>query len=297
MATDAILTLNRLRCIRESDGTGYSEPYIWPVLMWVDDNTLATPSLVGVSTSVLGNARVVVKNDMRAGETADIPASVGIRRVRFEDGLTIRQLLLAVALWEEDETPEDALHAGFQAFSSELSSAVADNLFAFNGANEEEQIALIAKVEARVGRSVRTAIENGLTGWQKARVLLGTLNLDDIVGGDFKYFPDLLTTPITLGFELGLSDRYEIEGELQVHPVKVELCQAQVNAVNTAQSSVNGLDSQIKELQIELRSAPPSHKPVLIAEIRRLRQEELPDAITALEAARTSLQTCRELNG
>ena len=105
MATDAIITLERLRCIRESDGTGHSEPYIWPTLLSIDDNTLATPLLVGVTAPALGNARVVIKNDMRAGQTADIPASVGVLRVRFEDGLAIRRLILAVALWEGTKLP------------------------------------------------------------------------------------------------------------------------------------------------------------------------------------------------
>ena len=44
MATDVILTFESLHCTRESDGTGHSEPYIWPVLLWVDDSTLATPA-------------------------------------------------------------------------------------------------------------------------------------------------------------------------------------------------------------------------------------------------------------
>ncbi|MER3513395.1 MAG: hypothetical protein C4310_02500 [Chloroflexota bacterium] len=98
IATDAIITLERLRCIRESDASGHSEPYIWPTLLWTDGNTLATPSLVGVTSPVLGNTRVVIKNAMRAGQTADIPPSVGALRVRFEDGLTIRRLIPAVAL-------------------------------------------------------------------------------------------------------------------------------------------------------------------------------------------------------
>jgi hypothetical protein len=125
MATDAIITLERLRCIRESDASGHSEPYIWPALLWIDDNTIATPELVGVTAPALGNARVVIKNDMSAGQTADIPTSVGMLRVRFEDGLTIRRPILVVALWEEDETPEAAMRAGFQAFSTELRAAVA----------------------------------------------------------------------------------------------------------------------------------------------------------------------------
>ena len=78
MATDAVVVLERLRCIRESDGgTGHSEPYIWPTLLWIDDATLTTPDLVGVAAPGRDSARVVVKGDMRPGETADFPTSVG----------------------------------------------------------------------------------------------------------------------------------------------------------------------------------------------------------------------------
>ncbi|MDZ4342293.1 MAG: hypothetical protein U1E51_07625 [Candidatus Binatia bacterium] len=293
MATDAIITLERLRCIRESDGTGHSEPYIWPALLWIDDNTLATPLLVGVTAPVLGNARVVIKNDMRAGQTADIPTSVGVLRVRFEDGLTIRRLILAVALWEEDETPEAAMRAGFQAFSSELRAAVADNLFALSQASEEETDAIIETIKTRVSDRVRSAIENGLTGWQKARVFIGTLNLDDIIDSAFRSFPDLLSTPIALAFRAGSSNDYEIQGNLQVRPVRVDRCQAQVNAVKAAQSVVDGVDQEIRQLQTELQHASPGEKPFIISEIKRIREEDLADAMAALDNARVALSICR----
>jgi len=288
------MTLERLRCIRESDGTGHSEPYIWPALLWIDDHTLATPELVGVTAPALGNARVVIKSDMRAGETADIPSSVGrVLRVRFEDGLSTRRLILAVVLWEEDETPEAAMRAGFQAFSSELRAAVAANLLALSQANEEEETAIVATIKTRVSARVRSALENGLTAAEKARVLLGTLNLDDPINSDFKSLPDLRATPITLTFSAGSSDDYEIQGHLQVLPVVVDRCQAQVNAVEAAQAAVDAIDAQIRQLQDELQHASPAEKPFIISEIRRLR-EERPVAMAAFEDARRALQTCRE---
>jgi hypothetical protein len=394
MATDAILSLNRLLCIRESDESGNSEPYIWPVLMWIDDNTLATPEQIGVTTPALGNARVVIKSDMRAGQTADIPASVGVLRVRLEDGLTIRRLILAVALWEEDETPDAALRAGFQAFSSELRAAIADNLFALNQASEEEQEAIIETIKVRVRDRVGSSIENGLTGLQKVRVLLGLLNLDDFIDSDFKNFPDLLPAPITLTFGvnpagrllfyrdttqngtgdvanpsiiglggwdafkflfsggdgiiyavdqdgqllfyrdttqngtgdvanpsiIGLggwdafkflfsggngiiyavdqadrsSNEYEIHGELRAQPVHIDLCQAEVDRVKAAQTAVDAIDAQISALQSELGHASPGKKPFILSEIRRLRKEELPVAMAALEDARQALRACSE---
>src|SRR5688500_794638 len=99
MPTDVTTTLNSFNCLRESEGG--SEPYIWPVLLWIDDMTVQTPDLVGVTTSlILGNARTVLKSGMKAGETAPVPFPLGSLGVSFEDGLTMRQLLLVVALLE-----------------------------------------------------------------------------------------------------------------------------------------------------------------------------------------------------
>ena len=100
MATDAIIVLERLRCIRESDRSGGSEPYIWPALIWIDDDTLDTPARVGVRSPVSQNyARVVIRNNMRAGQVAEIPGSVGTLWVRLDDEQMIRRLILIVALW------------------------------------------------------------------------------------------------------------------------------------------------------------------------------------------------------
>ena len=86
-------------------------------------------------------------------------------------------------------------------------AAVADNLFALSQASEEEQGAIIETIKTRINDRVRSAIENGLTGWQKTRVFLGTLNLDDIIGNDFQNFPDLLPTPILLTFGVNPAGR------------------------------------------------------------------------------------------
>src|SRR5512143_790286 len=117
MATDAIVTLETLRCTALINTEKRTEPYIWPALIRIDDNTLASSGLVSLTAPILGNARVVIKDSMRAGESASIPGSVGILRARFEDNLAIHRLILVVALWENDETPESAMEAGFKAFN------------------------------------------------------------------------------------------------------------------------------------------------------------------------------------
>src|SRR5207248_2705869 len=154
----------------------------------------------------------------------------------------------------EDETPEAAVRAGFQAFSGELRAAVADNLVALFEAeqtgDEAGKKAILARIKSRVGDRVKAAIHDGLTGWQKVRVFLGTLDLDDIIDsafGDFAEHP--VSSPIALSFTDGSSDLYSIRGNLQILPVRVDRCQAQVDAVKEAQIVVDGVDNEIKELQ------------------------------------------------
>ncbi len=295
MATDAVITLERLLCTRESDGSGHSEPYIWPVLLFISDDTLNTPQLVGVTIPAMDDTRVVIQSGMRAGQVANIPSSVKTFRVRFEDDLSIRRLILAVALWEEDETPEAAMRAGFRAFSGELQAAIADNLFALSQANEVALEALTEAIKQRVKGKVRSAIENQLTGFQKARVFLGTLNLDDIIDSAFKNFGDLTPNNFTLDFRSGTSNVYQIEGNLQTRPivVTVERCQEEMDAVKKAQGVLKSIDAQIRQLQTELGNASPAEKRFIITEIRRIRAQELPAASKALETARTTLRLCQ----
>ena len=308
MATDAIIILETLRCITLRNTESRTEPYIWPVLIRVDDNTLATSQLVSLTAPVLGNARVVIKDSMRAGETADIPSSVGILRTRFDDGLTMRRLILVVALWEEDETPQDAMEAGFQAFKSSLQDAIGDvdNLFPLSTANEEEREQIIKEIRASVTSRVESAIRNELSAWEKAKVLAGVLNLDDPIDSNFLSFGEngLDSAPITMAFEakrriLGIDtlSQYEIQGQLQVRPVVVDRCQAKVAAVNAAQAVVNDIEAEISALQAQLQGQgeePPLPKSFIIAEIKRLREEELKPAMEALKQARAALQACRD---
>jgi len=307
MATDAIVLLEQLHCLTLINTETRTEPYFWPALIRIDDTTLATPDLVAMQTPVLGNARVVIKDSMRAGETASIPSSVGILRTRFEDNLMTRRLILVVALLENDETPEDAMEDGFKAFNSELRAAIADNLFALSAANEEETKAITDTISERVAGRVKSAIENGLSAYEKAKVFAGFLNLDDSIGSDFKSFgkDSLGPAAFTLHFEakgkiLGVFDtlsEYEIEGQLQIKPVVVDRCHAQINAVNAAQAVVNGIEAEIQALQNELKGGgegPSLPKSFIIAEIKRIRAEELAPAVADLQAARAALKACRE---
>ncbi|MCI0391821.1 MAG: hypothetical protein MOB07_24010, partial [Acidobacteria bacterium] len=89
------------------------------------------------------------------------------------------------------------------------------------------------------------------------------------------------------------SDQFEIQGNLQVRPVVVDRCQAEINAVNAAQTAVNDILAKIKGLEDELKHASPAEKSLIIKEIKQIREEELPGAEAALEEVRRALQACR----
>src|SRR5262245_57120759 len=192
MSVKATVVLETLRCIHEDEDG--SEPYIWPALFSID-----AAANVRVTAPAVENARVVIKNDMRAGNTADIPSSVGRLTVDLEDGA--RGLILVTALLEADDGPDHAMRAGFQAFTSELRDAIADNLPGLATATGDELAVIIAVIKKRVSDKVQSAIEDDLTTVEKAKILAHLLNLDDIIDSDFQNFTlPLAPRPLTLRF-------------------------------------------------------------------------------------------------
>jgi len=312
MAIQTTLVLERLHCISERDARGNSEPYLWAVLLWIDDFTLGTPG--DVASFGPGSVRKVIKGNMRAGETAEIPASSGTLRVRFDDAV-FRKVILVVALWEFDETPDAACLTGFRAFAPTLREVIAERLMDLRAAEdiedetdrEEETDRIVKEIKDKVESRVKSAIRGVLTETDKIKVLIGRLNLDDVIGAAFTPFDGLnqppsspTATPISLTFgEADSSNRYVIEGAFHARPIFGDRCQAQAQAVGEALAVVDGIEAEIAALQKQLRGGgdvgdePPLPKPVILDEIDRLRTEELVPAEAALRRARELLRVCR----
>jgi len=303
MAQDAFIVLQSLHCTQQLDSPFTSfegtEPYIWPVLIRIDDATLQTQALVDVDAPIANFARVVIKSDMRAGQTAPVPAQAGVLRTRLEDNLFETHLILIVALWDEDESPDDVVQAGFRAFVSEIGAALGNaqtllEIQQAEAANDEEALQAIAKaIQERVEKKVRAAIADSLSGPQKVAVKTGFLNLDDILGSVFKGFSQVLPTAFNLVFGQGTPNQFEIQGKLEVRDVKVDRCQAQVNAVRAAQAGVDGVNQEIRLLQEKLKEAAPAEKPFIQQQIKELKEEDLAPAQAVLGRALTALSICR----
>jgi hypothetical protein len=293
MAIDAFIHPDRMRCISESDASGHSEPYVWPILLWVDDTTIGSGEIVGSSSiPPTPGARIVVKGGIKAGDDIEMPALQQTFAHRFEDGLSLRNIGVVVALFEEDETPDNAVRAAYSAFQSELPLAVADFIRTNLRAPEPAEREAIANV---VQPKVEAAGSDALSAFEKFQVFIGSLNLDDQIGFATEFVEvtdNTSSSSFTLQF-VDSNNNYEIDGRVELRQTPPQdPCQAQIGRVQAASSLVDSLQATIRSLQEELQDASPSEKPAILREIRRIRQEEIQPA-GELEAARQALAAYR----
>lgn len=308
MPIDAIVLLEQLRCITLKNTESKVEPYIWPALIKFDNTTINAPDkrFVDIITLSPDDSLVKIKDSMRAGETAPIPARVGTLRTRFADGTTLRGLILIVTLLEMDESPKDAMRAGFLAFASELRAAFKDEfpkLFQADSVHDEEgKKVIVDRLKKRVGDKVRSAIKDELSITEKAKIKLGFLDTDDDLGTAVAEFTGdpLLPKPFTLAYEVATKTvfldsliKFEIQGRLQLQqPAPPDPCKAQVDAVRAAQATVDGLIKEIANLG--KNSDPPLSKVEIRKETERIKKEELAPAEEKLKKAKAALQLCRD---
>jgi len=193
MLVNATVGLETLRCIRESDGSGHSEPFIWPALL-----AISSSGAVSVAAPAVENARLVIRDDMRAGEVADIPTSVGVIGMQVDDASP--GLILAVALLEADDGPDHAIKAAFQAYVTGLRDAVQSHLLELNDPARRDNA--VAETKQEVTDEVTTAFRSNLTLLERIRIfILGIQNPDDVIDSDFQSFsPPFVPTPFTLRF-------------------------------------------------------------------------------------------------
>ncbi len=217
MPVDAIITLNQLQCIQQDRGSKGSSAYIWPAMVVID----LSPFLVTVVPPP-GDPRVVIKADMQAGQTADIPPEVGVlSRTLDSSDLTQHIVLLIIALWEELDTPENVVDAGYQAYDSALGPAIQANLAQLGSSNPSDVKAAKAAINAAVNNAVTAAVENALSAWQKFEIWLGNLQLDHLIDSSSQQITS--EGKVTASFGGGTqnpSNSWTITGTFQFAPPK-----------------------------------------------------------------------------
>jgi hypothetical protein len=286
-----------LRCLSDR-----GSPYIWPVVIWVDNNTFVS------NPTHLGFPNIVIKEHMKAGQSADIPEWQGLYSHRFDETQSIRRLILVVALWNREESPFDTCLAACTTFLDRLPQEILERLVDLKDANDEQRKEIIEDIKKNVSDAVESAIKNNLSTGQKVAVALGHMTLDMFVESDFTSFNESalkltsdtpLPVRITLNFmkiippssdNAGREINYQIEGELIVLPVPVDVCQTQVDAVHAAQVHVDDLIALRKHL---LANPEGLSEALVFAKLRQIETVDLPAARAALESANLALKECR----
>src|SRR5258708_18913033 len=147
MGTTVGVTLNSLLCNRESKGSDGSKPYIWPAIVWINKDTATLGVMAG---PVEQSAGTVIQSGMHPGQSADVPSNVGTMLRPFEDDLSNHVIILAIALWQRNDTPDNVLQAGFDAYVSSLGDAIQGQLLFLNSSDQVTVDAAIQKIKDEV---------------------------------------------------------------------------------------------------------------------------------------------------
>jgi hypothetical protein len=216
MATWAVSTLKILQCF--SSKSGHSRPYIWSALVFVDNQTLADPDPkkhVGIVGPPPDTVQVVLKQDMRPGDTADIPTSVGVLGTQIDEGFL--GAALVVLLFQKEETPVDAMLSGFQEFLNKLPSDITDNDNLQKLIDPSTRGQAIDDIAATLQTQVTDAINNHLGISGQAKVIVLGKPQDSPIGHGHQFFDNLRSQFVSVLISTGgagLLDEYRVSGLL-----------------------------------------------------------------------------------
>jgi hypothetical protein len=280
------ITLDQLSCNTETEGGG-SRPYLWAVLLQVDDQTIASGALVariGFAPSPTG-AQIIIAEGMRAGGTAPVPAPQQRMAAQFDPGQQRRDLILITVLWDQHDLPFDAILAGYDAFLGTSRDAVAANLVALGSDSPEVQQAAIDAVTATVNQQVNDAIEGKLSLVDKLEIKAHLKTPDQVIDSAFAHFAvaeaDSAST-LSLSFGAGSGHDYRIDGTFTV---TADPCEADLIRIRAAQQAIANTEGALKQLN--------GHEGPAADKQRELLEEELSTQQSRLAAAEADLSQCR----
>jgi hypothetical protein len=280
------ITLDQLSCSTETEGGG-SHPYLWAVLLQVDDKTIASGALVariGFAPSPIG-AQIIIAEGMRAGATAQVPAPQQRMAAQFDPGQERRDLILITVLWDQHDLPFDAVLAGYDAFLGTSRDAVAANLAALGSSSPEIQQAATDAVKATVNQQVNDAIDGKLSLVFKLEIKAHLKTPDKVIDSAFAHFAVAeadSTSMLSLPFGAGSGHDYRIDGTFTVI---ADPCESELIRIRAAQEAIANTEGALKKLIGH--EGPSTEKQI------ELLEEELSTQKNLLAVAEADLSQCR----
>lgn len=291
----ADLELVQLQCNRQSDGSGGCNPYLWVVLLRIDDDTLgSSPPVAAVYPVDPGASRLIVQAGMKAGDTAVVPDMVAHLAAHFRTDSVQRNLILIIALLDQHDTSGTAMDAGYQAFVSEAPIAVGSRLAGLQTPDPTAKAAVIKAITDDIDAKVNNAISSQLSWWDKVQIALHLQTPDRVIATahqDWEGIAPASAGSFSLHFSSGtapnLTDDFVLSCQLLVN---VDPCEAQVAAVEEIQQAIANIEGRTKELNSGQVHEPPAQ---IEAELEQLGKEML-DERSKFAVAELALKRCRE---
>ena len=292
--------LTRLRCIKESDTKGGSEPYLWVTYFAVDGRNALQARPVTTDTMPATFTRKEFPNNVADEQIITVPASLSPSCFQVYSGpVNFMMAGCVTVLLEEDETPEDAIIAGHTAYAKEIDkqlNALVKKRVAKLDTSDITDVEIKAIRDA-VKSKVKSAISDNLSLGQKLFD-----NQDDLLGFTFVNFVNKDIQTRTFDFpeifegdkQQASSNRYVLSGSMTLGPIPpdpVELCPEQKAAVKAKVQEIKGLNSEVVSLQQQLQSATPQQKAAIIAEIKAVRAD-ITKAEAELAVLEGALKAC-----
>lgn len=178
---NATIRLPTLRCVKQYDESGKSEPYLWLAYMWADSTTHGAKIYVPSFTNVRG----MFPGNVGDNQNISIPVELGRFQVDLEDTGGMALAVFAVLL-EEDETPDDAIEAGYAEFGAAVGREITQfalDLLTHGMPLRPPTEAELEQIVGRIKSSIFSAIESKLGILSKCFD-----NQDDFIGYSVYFF-------------------------------------------------------------------------------------------------------------
>lgn len=303
-----------LHCTSQYDEKGNSEPYLWFAYFWADITTLNMAEPISVYVPPFSNIRGLFPDDIGNNRDIAIPPELGTFQISLDDaGSHIALLGILIVLMEQDETPDDAIAAGYDAYRDAVRREL--NKYVSEYGLTPPSDGQIKEIVNAITKSVYDAIKSKLS-------ILSKLfdNQDDFLGhvrGIF-FGQQLHAGPTPSVMDLGLppidQDAYKVVIQ-SINPLRWSLvkvghqhyefvrpiltlqqvtgaCEEPSKVVRGAVAALKALRDLLGQQKTKLAEASEQEKPVIRKTIADLRTNQIPQAQKALDAAQRALQAC-----
>jgi hypothetical protein len=286
------LRLTELRCVKQSEGSTGSEPYLW--VTYFAFGAQPTPFQMIMHTPAYDAFRTEFPNNMKAGQVANVPAFISTASFDIDFDNPNRLIGCIAVLMEEDETPQSSIVLGRIAYSKEIEKQLNDLVLQRVHDNNFGPITP-QEIEA-IRRAVKSKVEDAIGSNQGIWDFF--TNQDDNVGFTYRTF-----TGPEIQFQFfdfpqiangNRSDLFTLSGGLSIGPMindPADRCAVPRAALKAKQDRISGLHTRVTLLQSQLHQAAPGQKAAIVAEIGAT-NVLITQAEAQLPALQASLDAC-----